>query len=522
MKWPINKIITMAKEDYEKEWLETAALFKNQGRIFNLQKNKGKSHPVKDFMSSIRTPMIELGFEEIILPMMVDESDVYKEYGPEAALILDRLFYLSELPRPDIGISKKKINIIKKFIPKFDDTSVDKLKSIFRRYKKGDIEADDLIEVMVNELLIKENEGTAIIERAFPEFKELKPIPSKKTLRSHTTALWFPVLAELYKKKPLPLQYFLVGPKWRREQKIDEIHLICSNTLSIAILAEEITLEDSREIGRQIAKKIGFKKIKIETKTATSKYYAPQTEFEIFVQHPKTKEWLEIGDGGFYSPVSLANYQIDRPVLNIGFGVERIVMIKTGETDIRNLVYPYFYSDIHFTDKEIAKLLCYENVPKTIIGKNIAEQFIKTASKHAEDKSPVEIEIFKGEINDKSVKITIWENENNVKLLGKAARNIVWIKDGSIICKSYNSSETGGVKTNFSFLGGIANMVASKAEELSIQRESPNWSKRIRMVRRPSELNISINEKVKYFIHSTKKRIDINGPVFIGINIEIE
>src|SRR4030042_292090 len=104
---------------------------------------------------------------------------------------------------------------------------------------------------------------------------------------------------------------------------------------------------------------------KEEIKKATSKYYSPQTEFEIFVQHPKTKEYIEIGDGGFYSPISLANYGIPYPVFNVAFGVERICMIKTEIEDIRKLVYPYFYENISFSDEEISKGVKYKYIPLT-------------------------------------------------------------------------------------------------------------------------------------------------------------
>lgn len=518
-KFPINKIQALAKDDYEKAWLETADYLELKGNKFELQK-KGKSHAVQQFISNSREKMIELGFEEIMLPMFVEEDEVYDEYGPEAALILDRLFYIAELPRPEIGVSNRKINIIKEIVPGFD--SVEQLQGIFRRYKKGEIEADDLVETMVEELNIEESHATGIIERAFPEFKELKPLPTKKTLRSHTTALWFPVLAELYKKKPLPLQYFLIGPKWRREQKVDQTHLICSNTLSITILADEITLEDGKNIGRRIAKKIGFDSVKVETKTATSKYYAPQMEFEIFVQHPTTEEWIEIGDGGFYSPVSLANFGIDRPVLNIGFGVERIVMILTDETDIRNLVFPYYYTEISFSDEEIASLMRYDNIPKTDEGKEIAENFVKLAIKNADVESPVEFTVWSGDINDRDVKIKIWEKDSCASLLGVAARNEFWVDDGNIICRSYDTEHQTGVKTRLSVLEGIANEIAAKAEELSVEAENPKWSHRIRMPRRPNQVNLHIDDKVMYFIHSRKKKIDIHGPVFIGVDIEVD
>ena len=103
---------------------------------------------------------------------------------------------------------------------------------------------------------------------------------------------------------------------------------------------EEISLEDGKRISKEILRKIGFTDIKFEIKKATSKYYAPETEFEVFIKH--NNEWLEIGDGGFYSPVSLANFNILYPVFNLGLGIERLCMIETGMSDIRELVYPYF------------------------------------------------------------------------------------------------------------------------------------------------------------------------------------
>ena len=335
MPFDVEKIKREAKIDYEKSWLATKDLLKLIGNYFNLH-NKGKPHPVSEFISEARKQMIALGFEELVLPMFVEEDEIYKQYGPEAALILDRLFYLAGLPRPDIGISKERIEKIKDIAP--DAANIDAIKDIFRIYKRGEIEADDMIEFLIEQLLISESQASEIIDKVFPELKVLKPIPSKITLRSHTTALWFKVLAELKKKIILPLQYFSICPKFRREQKIDATHLYDSNTLSIVIMAREISLQDCQNISSLICEQLGFKNSRSEIKKATSKYYAPQMEFEIFVEHPKTQEWIEIGDGGFYSPVSLAQYGIEYPVFNIGFGIERICMIKTEIEDIRKLI----------------------------------------------------------------------------------------------------------------------------------------------------------------------------------------
>jgi len=55
--------------------------------------------------------------------------------------------------------------------------------------------------------------------------------------------------------------------------------------------------------------------------------------------------WLEVADFGLYSPLTLANYGIEYPVVNCGIGVERIAMIAHAFKDIRTLVYPQFYGE---------------------------------------------------------------------------------------------------------------------------------------------------------------------------------
>ncbi|MFX1340278.1 MAG: O-phosphoserine--tRNA ligase [Promethearchaeota archaeon] len=518
MPFDTENIKRQAKRNYEKAWLETKILLKASGNYFNLQ-NKGKSHPVNDFISDARKKMIALGFEEVILPMFVEEEEVYKQYGPEAVLILDRLFYLAGLPRPDIGISKDRIDKVKDIAPNAVNP-MDALKSIFRMYKTGDIEADDMLEFLTEELLISESQASEIIDKVFPELKTLKPIPTKTTLRSHTTALWFKVLAELKKKMRLPLQCFSICTKFRREQKIDATHLYDSNTLSLVIMAKEISLQDCHSISSLICEQLGFKNSRAEIKKATSKYYAPQMEFEIFVEHPKTKEWIEIGDGGFYSPVSLAQYGIQYPVFNIGFGVERICMIKTENEDIRKLVYPYFYEDISFTDDEICKGIKYKKIPLTEKGTEIKDAIVKTAIKHKDENSPKEIKVWQGTIKDKNIEVYIWEKDKNVKLLGPAALNKIWIKDGNVLGLASGEILDDGIDTGKTYLEGIASEMAYTIEIMLDQNKS-TYDHRVKMCYRASEINIEVDDIILEYIHSKQKKIDIRGPVFIGLSFKI-
>ena len=416
--------------DYEKAWLETASLLKQEGRYFTLQ-NKRKENDLMALIQKVRSTLLDIGFSETIVPVIIEKGEVYLQYGPEAPVILDRIFFLAGLDRPDIGISEKRLEEVKQVVPNF--AAVDKLQSIFRKYKKGKIASDDLVEIMVNELKMKEEQATRLLNEVFKELKDLKPIPLSMTLRSHTTAGWFGVLSEYQNREPLPIQLFSIGPKYRREQKLDATHLYDSQTASIVIMADEFSVEDGLEVVKQIFLKLGFSQVSFTRKTATSKYYAPQTEYEIFVKHPHMDKMLEIGDAGFYSPVPLSKYKIAHPVWNFGFGLERMLMILSGEKDIRKVVYPYLYQTKVFSSQDVANSIRLIEVPKSSEGKSLANQIFETASKHANDPTPAKVTAFEGQFMNKKLLVKIVKNEEKKRLLGPAALNPIVVKDSNII-----------------------------------------------------------------------------------------
>ena len=198
--WNPKEIRELAEKDYEKTWIKSVKFLRKSGKTIEWIKVPGKPHPVNDLIFQIRRILLSYGFEEVINPCIVSEDEVKRQYGPEAPVILDRVFYLAGLPRPDIGLSKKKISEIMRIAPNFNSDKVEELKRIFREYKEGLINADDLVEEMVLRLNLRTEEATAILG-LFKEFTELKPIPSKMTLRSHMTALWFPILSIIQNKR---------------------------------------------------------------------------------------------------------------------------------------------------------------------------------------------------------------------------------------------------------------------------------------------------------------------------------
>ena len=521
-----KKLLKDAQKDYERTWADSAKLLKVKGKYFTLA-NKRRQHPLFGLIIEARNIFLEMGFAEVITPLITEECHVYLQYGPEAPVILDRIFYLAGLPREDIGISKEKISEIKKTIPNFNE--VTELQRIFRKYKRGEIESDDLTETLVEKLKIREEQATQIIS-LFPEFSQLRPVPTKLTLRSHTTSSWFPILKEMQYKETLPLQLFSISPKFRREQKLDVKHLYESWTASMVIMAEEISLEDGKEIVEKFFRKLGFGEVEFRIKRATSKYYAPKTEFEAFVRHPKNGESIEVGDGGLYNPLSLARYKIPYSVFNFGAGLERIAMIKTGIEDIRKLVYPHLYVKAEYTDEQLAGMVEVDQTPLTREGEKLVKAIIQTAIKNANQPSPCQFLAYKGKFLDRNVVVRVYESDMRKKLIGPAALNTVYVYDGNILgvpkeglekTKIVKMARKKGVSTGIRFLDAIAALAVASIEKKISAKEVGEVDVRVKIAKLPSDVNVMVQAAGMACITSKNKRIIVKGPVFVGIKANI-
>ena len=65
-----------------------------------------------DTLAQLRQAYLNLGFNEAVNPVFIEEDHIYKQFGPEAPAVLDRCFYTAGLPRPDIVIGMDKIEKI--------------------------------------------------------------------------------------------------------------------------------------------------------------------------------------------------------------------------------------------------------------------------------------------------------------------------------------------------------------------------------------------------------------------------
>ena len=506
MKLNIKKIKDDAKKDFEKTWVETAKLLPKKTEV-KISKTRGAEHVFRKTVEQIREIFLDMGFDETENLSILPAEDVYREYGPEAAAILDRVFYLAKLPRPDIGLSKEKIAEVKKLIGKFSET---KLKEIFRNYKKGKIESDDLVEELVKQMKIKTEHATGVIS-LFPEFKKLKPEITDLTLRSHITGTWYHTLAAIQNKKDFPVAMFSLGLRYRNEQKEDPSHLRVHYSASIVIMDPDMSMEAGEKIVKEIIKKFGFKGSKFVNKQATSKYYAANQEKEVFVKH--NNKWLELGDIGMYSPISLANFGIEYPVFNVGFGIERLTMVLENYNDIREMMYPQFYSSGKFSDKAIASSIYVLEKPKTDACKEIAKAIKNTAKKNKDAIAPIEFIAWEGKVNNKKKKVTIIEPEQGKRLIGPAGFNRIIVKGNNIIGIDKASD---GVLAKFDYMDGLSNKIAS-----DIENKKKSFGYKVRAIRSLTDINLDIPKDIKNYIKANHKKIDIKGPVFTTIKVEM-
>jgi O-phosphoseryl-tRNA synthetase len=496
----VFKIRNAAKEDFTSTWLSTAELLP-RGTSVKLPE-KGRLHPVRELMQRSREILASKGFEEIENLTILPDTDVIKEYGPEALVILDRAFYLAELPRPEIGVSAQRIQQVEKIAG--HSVPVEQLQAVLRSYKRGDIEADDLIDMMMSNIGVTDEQATEVIHRVFPELYKLKPVATDKTLRSHMSATWFHTLAAMQDKATYPVALFAVGPRYRNEQREDAHHLRVHHSASMVIMDPEMSIEAGREIAADVLRSYGFADVRFETKKATSKYYTPHNEEEVFVMYHD--EWVELADIGMYSPVALANFDIRYPVFNAGFGIERMAMILQQADDIRKLVYPQF-SVVDFGDKVIAESLSYITAPRTERGLKIAGAIEGSARKHKDEMAPCDFIAFK----DAKVVVRLVEREEGKKLVGPAGFNELCVADGTI----YSALEPEGEYTGINYMKGIAMAAAALAEDATEPVEY-----QVKMIRHLSDLNLELPDAVRQHIERHQKRIGIGGAVFLTVQIE--
>lgn len=537
MRFDPEKVKKDAKENFDLTWNEGKKLIRTttlNERYPRTTLGYGKAHPVYDTIQKLREAYLRMGFEEMMNPLIVDDREVHKQFGSEALAVLDRCFYLAGLPRPNVGISDERIAQIKEILGNISDEGIDKIRQVLHSYKKGKVDGDDLVPEISEALGASDALVADMINRVFPEFKELVPEASTKTLRSHMTSGWFISLGALLERKEPPFNFFSIDRCFRREQQEDASRLMTYYSASCVMMDENVTIDHGKAVAEGLLSQFGFEKFLFRPDEKRSKYYVPDTQTEVFAFHPKlvgsnskySDGWIEIATFGIYSPIALAEYNIPYPVMNLGLGVERLAMILHDAPDIRALTYPQIpqYSEWMMSDSELAKQIFVDKVPSTPEGQEIATAIISQCELHGEVPSPCEFPAWEGEVCGRKAKVSVIEPEENTKLCGPATFNEAVAYQGDIlgipnINKWQKAFENHSARAGIRFVEAFAAQAAREIEEAAMSGASEHIA-RVRIVKVPSEINIKVGPIAQRYITGKKKKIDMRGPVFISVKAE--
>ncbi len=533
MKFDPKQIREETSKDFEAAWM-TGTKYASERKLNEKYPRSlrglsyAKPHPVFETIQKLRDAYLRLGFEEVMNPVIIEEAEVKKQFGKEALAVLDRCYYLAGLPRPDIGISEERVKQMNSYFGKqFSKEKIEALRNTLHRYKKGEIDGDDLVYEVANSMDVKDIEVAKVLDAVFPELKTLSPVPSQSTLRSHMTSGWFLTLAEIWNKEPLPIRLFSVDRCFRREQREGEIRLRNYHSASCVLCNEDVSIDDGKEIATGLLSQFGFAKIKFRKDEKRSKYYMPETQTEVFCYHPRIG-WIELATFGIYSPTALAQYDIPYPAVNLGLGVERLAMILHEANDVRALAFPQFYAPWELSDMEIAGVISIEETPNTAEGEKIAESIVRVCEDKGSTKSPCEFIAYRGNLFGRDVEVWVVEPEENTLLCGPAYLNEIVVHEGSIFGlprkSEWESMFEEGVPTNIRFLDAFAALASHKIEEEAGKGgiDKKDCEVKVKIVRSGADINIKIDELAMRYVTSKKKKIDIRGPVFITVVARIK
>ncbi|MBI2938601.1 MAG: phenylalanine--tRNA ligase subunit alpha [Thaumarchaeota archaeon] len=251
----------------------------------------GKKHPVQQFIDEVREIFVALGFEEIegpiIQPSFWNFDTLFIPQDHPAREMQDT-FYLADAKSSQIGGGERVVQ------------------SIAQVHENGG------------------NTGSRgwgyrwNVERA-----------KETVLRTHTTAVTVKYLAD---HRPRDARVFSVGRVFRNE-KTNFKHLDEFYQIEGIAVGEKVSMRDLMGLLSRFYLKLGLTKVKFWPT------FFPYTEpsLQSMVYFENLGKWVELCGMGIFRPEVTLPLGVKNPVLAWGGGLERLVMLRHGITDIRVL-----------------------------------------------------------------------------------------------------------------------------------------------------------------------------------------
>jgi O-phosphoseryl-tRNA synthetase len=536
-------------ENFEEAWHEGPSVVTPPGHAATypcLSFKRAQAHPIFATINRLRETYLSLGFDEAENPVIIEEKDIYRQFGPEAMAVLDRVFYLGGLPRPNVGIARKQLDEINEILmshrsplvhgdavpvaqahhhehyqPMTKETE-EHLRETLHAYKKSEIDGDELTFELSKVLGVDDALVVHILDAVFPEFRALVPESSRSTLRSHMTSGWFMTLSAIWEKTALPIRLFSVDRCFRREQAEGPTRLMTYHSASCIIAGENVTIEDGKAVSEALLSAFGYTDFRFQPDEKRSKYYMPDSQTEVYARHP-VHGWVEVATFGMYSPSALAEYGIGVPVMNLGLGVERLAMIAYNSNDVRQLCFPQFFPR-PITDREIARAVHVREEPVSPEGKQLAAAILRVATANGAAAGPCSFDAWEGTLGGVAIKVAVEEPESNAKLCGPACANEIFVHEGSILgvpdVEKWKQVRTEGISTGISYMSAVAALAAARIEEAA--RCGKSTIVQVKMAKLPSDINLKIEEFAMRAVTDNNKKVDVRGPVFLSVRSTIK
>ena len=148
-------------------------------------------------------------------------------------------------------------------------------------------------------------------------------------LRTHNTVLTVRALSE---SKEREARVFAVSKIYRNEN-LDYKHLAEFHQMDGIIVGKGLNVRHLMGFLREFYKKLGLRDVKLWPT------YFPYTEpsLEVTAYSEKAKDWIELGGSGVFRPEVTWPLGVRVPVLAWGPGIERLMLIRYGLEDLRQL-----------------------------------------------------------------------------------------------------------------------------------------------------------------------------------------
>ncbi len=254
-----------------------------------------KIHLMQKIIQETRTAFLEMGFEEIVSPMV--ESAFWD---------FDALFQPQDHPARDM---QDTFYLTRPGEAKLPDTEiVDRVK---RTHENGG------------------DTGSTGWGYTWSEQRARQTV-----LRTHTTAS---TVRALQQNPNPPRKVFCVGKVFRNES-ISYKHLPEFHQVDGIIIDENGNLATLLGTLKEFYRKMGFDKVRF--KPDFFPYTEPSAEISVYMESKGS--WIEFGGSGIFRPEVTRPLGCNVPVLAWGLGLERLAMLRYGLKDIREL----YWSDI--------------------------------------------------------------------------------------------------------------------------------------------------------------------------------